>query len=334
MSFLLSCISTKHSMLKQHWKQTGQAEQARQSISAQQIKDEDETEQHIECPLTVLGSMQKPEEDQGGLLCLLDDMGNLLTSMELPMPAGMAMAEDGVLVASLGAVHNVTVDLGKVRQDVVSLPAFNLLHSMSRSQRGYLVASTGLDAIVEFTREGQVLWNWWATDHGFAYTPAGKRRTVDKTADHRSVKYGTLAQTTHINSVAELPDGRILATLFHQGMVIAIERESGAWEPILQGLDHPHSIRILTNDYFTVADTARGRALMVHITNGRGTIAAEVQANTTWLQDCSYDQKRDHWVLVDGKNSRISLRTGIAGEKTLAQFDLSPEWRLYEVLAL
>ena len=324
-------------MLKQHWKQTGQtgqAEQAKSRSSAQPGQAVDEIEPHIECPLTVLGSMQKPTEDQGGLLCLLDDRGNLVASRELPMPAGMTMGDDGVLVASLGAVHNVTADLGNIRHEVVSLPTFNLLHSLSRSQRGYLVASTGLDAIVEFTAEGEVVWHWWATEHGFDYTPAGNRRTVDKTADHRSVKYGTLAQTTHINSAAELPDGRILATLFHQGMVIAIERKSGAWEPILQGLDHPHSIRVLTNDYFTVADTARGRALMVHINNGRGTIAAEVQANTTWLQDCSYDQKRDHWVLVDGKNSRISLRSGIAGEKTLAQFDLSPEWRLYEVLAV
>ncbi len=334
MSFLLSCISTKHSMLKQHWNQTGQTSQARQAKQATQTKKVHETEQKIECPLTVLGSMQKPDDDQGGLLCLLDDRGNTLNSVELPMPAGMVPTEDGVLIASLGAVHNVTADLAQVRQDVVSIPAFNLLHSMSRSQRGYLVASTGLDAILEFTREGELLWSWWATDHGFTYTPIGELRVVDKTADHRSVKYGTLAQTTHVNSVAELPDGRILASLFHQGMVIAIERESGAWEPLLNGLDHPHAIRILADNYFTVADTARGRALMVHIKDGRGIIEAEVQADTNWLQDCSYDQKRDHWVLVDGKNSRISLRNGLTGEKTIAQFDLNPEWRLYEVLPL
>ena len=337
MSFLLSCISTKHSMLKEHWQQTGQTSQIGRTGFANQQEQEtqaSETEQYIVCPLTVLGSMEKPKEDQGGLLCLLNDSGKMMSSVELPMPAGMVQTEDGVLVASLGTIHKVTADLGQVRQDVVSMPAFNLLHSMSRSRHGYLVASTGLDAIVEFTAEGQVLWNWWATEHGFSYTPTGELRSVDKTADHRSVKYGTLAQTTHINSVAELPDGRILATLFHQGMVIAIERESGAWVPVLEGLDHPHSIRILANDYFTVADTARGRALMVRLRDGRGIIEAEVQADTNWLQDCLYDSQRDHWVLVDGKNSRISFRSGIAGKKPFVQFDLNPEWRLYEVLAL
>ncbi|HEV7234646.1 MAG TPA: hypothetical protein VGN15_00610, partial [Ktedonobacteraceae bacterium] len=96
MSFLLSCISTKHSMLKQHWNQTGQTSQVRQAKQAKQTKRARETEQSIECPLTVLGSMQKPNDDQGGLLCLLDDKGNTVNSVELPMPAGMVPTEDGV----------------------------------------------------------------------------------------------------------------------------------------------------------------------------------------------------------------------------------------------
>src|SRR5579872_3528043 len=111
MSFLLSCISTKHSMLKQHWNETGQNGQERQVRQADSSLRLRMTEQNIECPLTVLGSIQKPNDDQGGLLCLLDDRGNTLNSVELPMPAGMVPTEDGVLIASLGAVHNVTADL-------------------------------------------------------------------------------------------------------------------------------------------------------------------------------------------------------------------------------
>jgi hypothetical protein len=48
------------------------------------------------------------------------------------------------------------------------------------------------------------------------------------------------------------------------------------------------------------------------------------------LQDCSYDAQYNCWILVDGKNSRVILRRGRSGDKTLAQFDLEPEWRLYE----
>jgi len=37
---------------------------------------------------------------------------------------------------------------------VVSSPLFNALHSISRTRRGYLVASTGLDLLLEFNRDG------------------------------------------------------------------------------------------------------------------------------------------------------------------------------------
>lgn len=315
MEFLLSCISTKHSLLKKHW-----------STSEQK-------KQQTECPLTVLGSLQKPDEDQGGLLALLDENGQMRAGAELPMPAGMAVSDDGFMVASIYDVHKVASDLSTIKE-TVSLPAFNMLHSLSRSKRGYLVASTGLDAILEFTTGGELLWDWWATDHGFGQTPTGEPRSLDKAADHRGIKYGTLTQTTHVNSVAELPNGTVLATLFHQGTIIAIDRETGNWRPVLEGLDHPHSVRILNEEYITVADTARGRGLLVNIKGLEGKIEVEVPIDTTWLQDCSYDYRHDRWLLVDGKNSRLVLRTGTAGDRDLGLIDLNPEWRLYEALPL
>lgn len=315
MEFLLSCISTKHSMLKKHW-----------STSEQK-------KQQTECPLTVLGSLQKPEEDQGGLLALLDENGQMKAGAELSMPAGMALSDDGFMVASIYDVHKIAPDLSTIKE-TVSLPAFNMLHSLSRSKHGYLVASTGLDSILEFANGGELLWSWWATDHGFEQTPTGEPRLLDKTIDHRGIKYGTLAQTTHVNSVAELPNGTILATLFHQGTVIAIDRETGNWQTVLAGLDHPHSVRVLNEEYITVADTARGRGLLINIRGLRGKIEVEVSIDTSWLQDCSYDYRHDRWLLVDGKNSRLVLRSGPSGERHLGQIDLNPEWRLYEVLSL
>ena len=316
MNFLLSCISTKHSLLKKHW------------------ANDEQTQTKTECPVTALGSMQKPKENQGGLLCLLDDSGQMQASIEMSMPAGMALSDDGVFVASIFGVHKVSYDLSAIEQNAISLPVFNMLHSLSRSRSGYLVASTGLDAILEFTPEGQLLWSWWATDHGFEQTPTSETRIIDKDADHRGIVYGTLAQTTHVNSAAELPDGMVLATLFHQGMVIAIDRASGDWQPLLEGLHHPHSVRVLNQNYITVADTGNGRALLVYIKDRKGTIATQLSADTNWLQDCSYDPQHDRWFLVDGKNSRVILRMGIAGDKELAQLNLNSEWRLYEVLPL
>jgi hypothetical protein len=313
MRLLLSCISTKHSVLKQRW-----------TTSAEQIQ----------CPLTVLGSYEKPEEDLGGLLCFIEDMGHSQKTVELKMAAGMVASDRGVYVTAFNSVHEVDADLGIVHQHVVSSPLFNALHSISRTRRGYLVASTGLDLLLEFSRDGEILWSWWATDHGFESTPTGHRRELDKSADHRTIKYGTLNQTTHINSAAEMPDGRFLASLFHQGMVIVIDRESGEWQPVLEGLDHPHAVRVLDEHSFTVADTVHGRALLANINGRGGRVEAEIDAGTSWLQDCRYDVHHNCWVLVDGKNSRIMLRRGRLGDKTLAQFDFDPEWRLYEAHVL
>jgi len=313
MKLLLSCISTKHSVLKQHWNQSSQ---------------------NTLCPLTVLGSFQKPQEDPGGLLCLIEDMGCSQKIVELKMAAGMVASEKGVFVTSLTSVHEVDADLGIVHQNVVSLPLFNALHSISRTRRGYLVASTGLDLLLEFNRAGEILWTWWATDHGFDIAPTGRQRVLDKSIDHRTIQYGTLAQTTHINSAAEMLDGRFLASLFHQGMVIVIDRETGEWQPVLEGLDHPHAVRVLDEEHFTVADTVHGRALLARINRGSGYVKEEIDAGTSWLQDCRYDGNHNCWILVDGKNSRIILRRGLSGDKTLAQFDFDPEWRLYETYVL
>ncbi len=361
MRLLLSCISTKHSTLKKHWSESAQAVQQTQ------------------CPLTVLGSYEKPKEDAGGLLCLLEDFGcsqleshpqaslsppihrgptvdpdvsrgersivdpdvsrgersegcKVVKNLDLKMAAGMVDTDKGVFITSFGSIHEVDADLKTIKRDVVSSPLFNALHSISRTQRGYLVASTGLDLILEFKRDGEVLWSWWATDHGFEETPTGRRRVLDKSADHRAVQYGTLGQTTHVNSAAELPDGRVLASLFHQGSVIVIDRETGKWQPVLEGLDHPHAVRILDRTHFTVADTVHGRALLVHIngTGERGQVEEEIDAGTSWLQDCRYDDEHESWILVDGKNSRLVLRRGRSGDKAIAQLDLDPEWRLYE----
>ncbi len=313
MRLLLSSISTKHSLLKKHWDETG--------------KD-------TSCPLTALGSHQKPKEDVGGSLCLIEDMGVSRKTVDLKMAAGMVDSEQGVFVTSFGGIHEIDADSGILRQNIVSSPLFNALHSISRTRHGYLVASTGLDLLVEFNREGDILWTWWATDHGFELTPTGQPRTLNKLADHRTIQYGTLAQTTHVNSAAELFDGRVLATLFHQGMVIAIDRETGEWQPVLEGLDHPHSVRVLGEEHFTVADTVRGKALLVNFSGGKARVEEEIDAGTSWLQDCRYDDIHNCWVLVDGKNSRVTLRRGPSGEKTLAQFDLDPEWRLYEAHVL
>jgi hypothetical protein len=67
---------------------------------------------------------------------------------------------------------------------------------------------------------------------------------------------------------------------------------------------------------------------------GKGQIEHEVFIDTNWLQDSYYDQRHDTWLLVDGKNTRVVLKSGPSGEKEVGQIQLNPEWRLYGVLPL
>ena len=93
MNFLLSCISTKHSLLKKHW------------------ANDEQTQTKTECPVTALGSMQKPK-GSGGLLCLLDDSGQMQASIEMSMPAGMALSDDGILLHRFSAcTKSLTISL-------------------------------------------------------------------------------------------------------------------------------------------------------------------------------------------------------------------------------
>ncbi|MEM7030112.1 MAG: hypothetical protein AAF629_11145 [Chloroflexota bacterium] len=312
MKFLLSCLSTQHSLLRKHW-----------ADSPRTTKDQP----------NVLGTRFKPTYDLGGILALVNEQGQVERTLNLPQPAGMIHWKGRVLVATRWAIYNVSPDLTKVRE-VVSLPTFNALHSLSKTKQGYLIASTGLDLLLELDAWGQVIWSWWADEHGFDKTPLGEPRTIDKDFDHRGLEYGTLTHTTHVNSSAQKSGGSVLASLFHQGTIIEIEPETGQWYSLLGGLDHAHSIRILDDQTFTVADTGRGKALLIHQDGRLARVKSSIHIETTWLQDCTYLPEQDIWVLVDGQNSRLVLRSGLDGSRTLTEYQFDKEWRLYEALIL
>lgn len=149
-------------------------------------------------------------------------------------------------------------------------------------------------------------------------------------ADHRGLLYGTATHTTHINSAVELPNGDILASLFHQGLVICIQRETGQWKPLLEGLHHPHFVRLHGTQAFTVADSGHGRALLVSMQSEKKVhIEREITLETEWLADCFYDEERALWWLLDAHNSHVVLFE--EGSQRFRHILLDPEWRLYSL---
>ena len=309
MRIALSCVSYQHTHLKREW-----------------AKVKEDTSR----PSNVLGRSEKPPEEKEGLVCIIDDTGYIHNSTRIWMPTGILVSQTSLLVASPWGIHRMSRDLSVIEKDVFSLPLFNGLHSITRTQSGFLVTCTGLDLLLEIDQTGKILWSWWALDHNLGTTQLGKQRYIKKSADHRGTFYSTISHTTHINSATELANGDILASLFHQGMVIYIQRSNGMWKPLLRDLDHPHFVRLLGEDTFTVADTGRGRAILVKmLSNQEVHIEKEVNVDTVWLQDCWYDREQDAWLLVDAHSSRVVAFNGRSGK--YSYLDFNPEWRLYSI---
>lgn len=305
----LSVVSTRLDTLRAYW--------ARSSEDAER-------------PLAHQQASGKPIAELGGALCRVDSDG-VVSTVEHWMAAGMAWSGDALLVTSPWSVSEVSRDLDCKVNDIWDLPVLNAVHWVAPSKAGWLLACSGLDLIVEVDRSGSVVWQWWAIDHGLHTDPMGRRRMIDRSADHRGVDYGTMAQTTHVNSVLETADGAVLATLFHQGWLIRIDRTTGDYERVLDGLSHPHAVRRTPDDGVSLVDTGTGRLLIAK----PGTYSAfqtAVEADTDWLQDGSYDATRRRWLLVDGRRSRIlCYRTdeydNLHGEPAIWQ--LSDRWRPY-----
>jgi hypothetical protein len=312
MKMVVSFVSVEHSALKQGW------------AKAKQDRNR---------PPQVLGRLEKLPEEKDGLVCIIDETGAIHKSVKVWMPTGILVAETCLLIASPWSIHRMDRNLAHVEWNIFSMNWFNDLHSISRTQSGFLVTSTALDLLLEFDQSGRILWSWWAIDHGFNVTPMGLRRFIKKSADHRGFFYSTPAQTTHMNSAVELANGDILASLFHQGMIIYIQRGSGRWWPLLEGLNHPHSLRLQDGNCFTVADSAHGRALLIIMSSSKkASIEREIKIDTEWLADCFYEKECDRWWLLDAHNSHVVIFHEETKHHACLAFN--PEWRLFALQPL
>jgi hypothetical protein len=277
-----------------------------------------------------LGTSQQPTAPPGGLIAIIDDAGQVECSVPLWGTEGLLLFEGRLLAACPWGIQSLAFDLRDVRP-FVSEPWCNYLHSMRPSRAGFIVASTGLDALLELTHRGDVVWQWWATEHGFTESVCGGRRMLDRTAEHRGVKYDTPLHTTHVNSGLELDDSTVLATLFHQGTLVAIDRADGTSTPLLSDLRRPHAVRRCADGSLTVANTGAGQALHFELdARYHAEIVDSVQLDSTWLQDAYL--ARDRWLLVDGLNARVVHTDRVGNVLQVDQFDR--DWRLYEAIPL
>ncbi len=64
--------------------------------------------------------------------------------------------------------------------------------------------------------------HWLAAENGYNKDPFDKVRVVNRGVIHQGAEYCTSQHTTHVNSVVEFKPNQLLATLFHQGLLVEL----------------------------------------------------------------------------------------------------------------
>src|SRR5436853_1071592 len=100
------------------------------------------------------------------LLALIDEDGEIVKAVPLWSPKGILRVQDRLLVACFSEIRSFSLDLSS-SETFVDARWCNDLHSLRPTPNGVVVAVSGVDAFVELSTDGEVVYEWWAAEHGF-----------------------------------------------------------------------------------------------------------------------------------------------------------------------
>jgi hypothetical protein len=227
---------------------------------------------------------------------------------------GLPCSQDGI--AGDEHISRIT-DTGNIDLDIRS-PLLTQVRSLHRTERGVLVTSCGIDALLEFDLDGELIWSWWATEHGYSKAYGGTQRQIDKAEDHRLRNYPGRLQSTHLNSAIIDPydHSKILTILFYQGKVARIDRASGQHDIVISGLNGAHHIKGHSKGYM-LSNSRNGEVLVYN----RDFELIERVSGTArwfpvkWVQD-AVETPFDSLLIADCNSFRLRERRPNGEQKT------------------
>ena len=206
------------------------------------------------------GSVERRPVSLGGIVSMSIDGGKIQGEKvlaKLKEPRGLALSDNNVGISSENEAY-VIAENGEIR--LINDPWFSYIHTLDFSKDGskILISSSGFDVIMEFDVETlEKTYEWWAWENGFnqGYSVAlAKNVTISRDESNRG-KDGfhivsnpeqdalpTAMRTAFINSVVydAKREGKLLATFFHEGKVMEIDRATGLATSVVVGLKNPH----------------------------------------------------------------------------------------------
>lgn len=196
-------------------------------------------------------------------------------------PYGVDASGKNMALAGANYLRLIDMDTGEARS--CQNPWLSQSHTVEFSADGkkLLVGSAGFDAVFEIdTASGEVVWQWFAWDHGFDRSKLGHYvvRSVARyetlaamghevllVDDPEKYKFGiaTRQKPAHLNSACYDSDGRILVTLFHQGAGYVVDRSTGEAQEVISGLSNPHKLSRRKRGGYFISDTRRGKLIFL-----------------------------------------------------------------------
>jgi hypothetical protein len=279
--------------------------------------------------------------EAGGMVALDWDAREIVWSADwgglIYTPAGFCFADGSLYVNDLLGCGIFQVGIEKRMGEPlarISHPYMNDLHGLERSSRGLLAASSGVDAIIEVGLDGGLLYEWWATDHGFTAGPAGVAHKNGRGREHRDQFYHTRYQSTHVNTAVfeDAAERFILALLFHQGQLVRIDRAKPAGlqdaEVLLDGLARPHGLE-RTGEGWILTSSAACELLFL---DDSFRVTKRVRLDGGWLQDCT--MLSNGGILLNDVDNHSLIEVGGGDWHVVRKWVYPKEWRIDEIMEI
>jgi len=265
----------------------------------------------------------------GGTFIILDwEKKQVVWQLALDGAMGFCF-HDGLLYINMMRLGEiVALDGHGCEQQRISHKSLNNIHTVVPTERGFLLTSTGTDSIIELDQKGTLIYEWCALDHGYSLLGNGQPRTLDRSLDQRYVVYPTYAHTTHVNSAcfADSKEDVILATLFHQGTIIAIDRRSGQVQTLVSGLNRPHDLRPCSAGGWIVSNTQDHQTLLL---DEEWKITQSIALSFNWVQS-SAPLADGSIIIADANNHRL-VRVRPGDQQAIEIETFPANWRIYHV---
>jgi hypothetical protein len=274
----------------------------------------------------------------GGRLVIVDwGAGEVIA--DKPLTGASGLAARGRTVVACSWVDQCAYVLSTDGETtLVTHPWLNYVHSVDITPYDtLLMASAGSDLIVELTPDGNVVWEWIGPEHGYDTRPDGGSVFIDRQLDHRPLRKRTSDQAMHVTAAIHAGPETVLATLFHQGTLVAIDRSSGRARDVLAGLEHPHGIHRCDGG-FMVSDTLGHRVLVL---DENLELSRVIRYGSEWLQDAIRLSNGSYLVLENVHIDQLPRRSltnrmselDVDGRR-IRGVDVGPGMRLFTVREL